>query len=1088
MTASHKRTFADVLMEEHRDIRNRRVQAGMDAPARAESETLKTVGLALSGGGVRSSAISLGLLQALYDNHVLNQFDYLSTVSGGTYMGVHLTASLEDFPKGTTIDWGLPKANEIDRNAPGKDLPADTSLKPSRPLYLAKDPDGSLPGEVRRLLHSGPYLRRFSELASATLFGVVINWLMLLSGLTALACAIAYVYRFLDHPKISAIAEAAGFSGDLRRAFVIPFGVFLCWVVAHVNYARGKAYDRQAFWSRVAAWLSILLFVSLACALILVLKTGDLDILGAGRQSSDNVAQATQSVQTGLWTVALIALLFSLLPFFWKNELLRSGSTSPKKHWHSYVAKVTGWGLLAGLPLLLFGMVVGEDLFGYNSRRDNRYELSRLGVRDWVDFAETVERDAALTTPHSQMTKVLPWFNLPLGPQLEDAANHTPAGQREPDRLATLAQTERERRKIQAETYLVARWLTLPLVPFGKGPMYRQWEARTRSDRLTNEIVASINKRVISNPLLFRAFPPRLPSTHPLSHREDKQSEFQAIREQARRSSLLPETGTLRKWLELPEVPGENAIEDLVHGQPLFGEHDESKEQQREHQRVLDVRKRVQAINRELLQLWYGDKLRPQNTVFALNVLSNDQLHRIWIGVLCLGTVLLLGLFVVVNLTSAHRYYRDRLAEMWIFLGRRTGTHIQLSQMKNTDHGGPYHLINAAANLFGPRRAKDQEVTDSFLFSRRYCGSDRVDYESTETYDRHGITLADAMAISGAAVSPALLTQNPVLMYALLLSNARLGKWIPNPADALTLRHPTFIRALFESVWHKPEKAAYLYVSDGGHHENTGIGPLLKRRAKVIVACDASCDPEYQFLDILRLMRRKTGLHGIHFTDPAGGPVNFEPLVPNPETRLSRAHCVLIRIQYPHERGKPADDNTGWLLYTKSTLTRNDPAELREYQKDNREFPSDTTLDQFFDARRFECYRNLGYTLGLDVVERLKKPRHLNTCWLAERDWSPPAGGNAVDEPKAAPKEPAAGEAPLDLHGEQQPFNEETISKLPNQPGVFILLNGSEIVTRVDTKKARKHLLSLHRCSGALKHITSFVFTPYDEQARRGAH
>ena len=43
--------------------------------------------LCLSGGGIRSAAFALGALQALSEKRLLNQFHYLSTVSGGGYIG-----------------------------------------------------------------------------------------------------------------------------------------------------------------------------------------------------------------------------------------------------------------------------------------------------------------------------------------------------------------------------------------------------------------------------------------------------------------------------------------------------------------------------------------------------------------------------------------------------------------------------------------------------------------------------------------------------------------------------------------------------------------------------------------------------------------------------------------------------------------------------------------------------------------------------------------------------------------------------------------------------------------------------------------
>jgi GNAT superfamily N-acetyltransferase len=45
------------------------------------------IGLCLSGGGVRSATFNLGVLQALSRLGVLERFDYLSTVSGGGYIG-----------------------------------------------------------------------------------------------------------------------------------------------------------------------------------------------------------------------------------------------------------------------------------------------------------------------------------------------------------------------------------------------------------------------------------------------------------------------------------------------------------------------------------------------------------------------------------------------------------------------------------------------------------------------------------------------------------------------------------------------------------------------------------------------------------------------------------------------------------------------------------------------------------------------------------------------------------------------------------------------------------------------------------------
>lgn len=51
------------------------------------------IGLAFSGGGIRSSTFNLGVLEALKENDFLRFVDYLSTVSGGGYIGAWLVAN-----------------------------------------------------------------------------------------------------------------------------------------------------------------------------------------------------------------------------------------------------------------------------------------------------------------------------------------------------------------------------------------------------------------------------------------------------------------------------------------------------------------------------------------------------------------------------------------------------------------------------------------------------------------------------------------------------------------------------------------------------------------------------------------------------------------------------------------------------------------------------------------------------------------------------------------------------------------------------------------------------------------------------------
>lgn len=60
------------------------------------SRRLRLAALCLSGGGVRSAAFCLGALQALAEKRLLREFDYLSTVSGGGFIGGWLQMLMRD--------------------------------------------------------------------------------------------------------------------------------------------------------------------------------------------------------------------------------------------------------------------------------------------------------------------------------------------------------------------------------------------------------------------------------------------------------------------------------------------------------------------------------------------------------------------------------------------------------------------------------------------------------------------------------------------------------------------------------------------------------------------------------------------------------------------------------------------------------------------------------------------------------------------------------------------------------------------------------------------------------------------------------
>ncbi len=106
-------------------LRSRRTKAGLDG-----GSEMPWIGLALSGGGIRSATVNLGVLQVLMRSKLFARIDYLSTVSGGGYIATALS-SLLSFRK-TTAYPGLADRQQYvfkDKDAPHFD-PTDAQSLP----------------------------------------------------------------------------------------------------------------------------------------------------------------------------------------------------------------------------------------------------------------------------------------------------------------------------------------------------------------------------------------------------------------------------------------------------------------------------------------------------------------------------------------------------------------------------------------------------------------------------------------------------------------------------------------------------------------------------------------------------------------------------------------------------------------------------------------------------------------------------------------------------------------------------------------------------------------------------------------------
>jgi hypothetical protein len=354
------------------------------------------------------------------------------------------------------------------------------------------------------------------------------------------------------------------------------------------------------------------------------------------------------------------------------------------------------------------------------------------------------------------------------------------------------------------------------------------------------------------------------------------------------------------------------------------------------------------------------------------------------------------------NAYSLHQFYKDRLSTAFLFHPTAADdagqplplTSFKLSQI-TTDYC-PYPIVNTALNVQGSREANRRgRNADFFTFTPDYIGSDLTLFAQTRTpaipptpatpgmpptpvMERVDprLDLGSAMAISGAALS-ANMGSNTVrwLSPTLALLNIRLGYWLRNPRHLASLRWKV-IRPLQDFIYRVigkfflfvemfnflHENSPFVFLSDGGHIENLGIYQLLKRGCRLIIAVDAEADPEISCASLLKVERYARIDLGIRIILPweeialRNRETNLavDPATPEEAKRHHGPHCAVGRILYE-------DGQQGVLLYFKSSLSGDEKDYLLDYKKRNRDFPHETTGDQFFTEEQFEAYRALGY-------------------------------------------------------------------------------------------------------------------------------
>ncbi|MDH5224570.1 MAG: patatin-like phospholipase family protein [Actinomycetota bacterium] len=316
-----------------------------------------------------------------------------------------------------------------------------------------------------------------------------------------------------------------------------------------------------------------------------------------------------------------------------------------------------------------------------------------------------------------------------------------------------------------------------------------------------------------------------------------------------------------------------------------------------------------------------------------------------------------------------------------------------------TDLGCPHEcrampeiVICAAANVTELGGAPTGRAALPFTFGPREIGGREVGWIQTRDMEAslvrqraRDITLPASVAISGAAVSPAMgKMSRPAVRALLTLTNARLGVWLPNPryvsqlravddelpgTEPLRFRDRARANYLAKEAFGMHRKGdRFLYVTDGGHVENLGLVELLRRGCTEIYCFDASGDQVDTFFTLGEAVAIARSELGVEIRlDPTAlrATADEQPVRGQP---WSTTDVEVGSFEYPPDanmRRMP-----GRIIYTKAVVTPDATWDVKAYGEKDETFPTLGTANQLFTEERFDAYRELGFDAGDHAFRR----------------------------------------------------------------------------------------------------------------------
>jgi hypothetical protein len=348
------------------------------------------------------------------------------------------------------------------------------------------------------------------------------------------------------------------------------------------------------------------------------------------------------------------------------------------------------------------------------------------------------------------------------------------------------------------------------------------------------------------------------------------------------------------------------------------------------------------------------------------------------------------------DITLGTYYHPSSLAPLHLINATLNQTVMSGSQLVQRDRKGMNVAIGPYGLAIGNRSFVkwDPQATD---YERQRCPATVTGEPDPSALPRYEdgtrlvvepLSIGNWCAISGAAFTTGH-GQGTTLGLSLLLAltNVRMGYWWdaevdpPRPAHAApgASRFVEALATVFRTqsyllnelfARYYGTRRSHWYLSDGGHFENTAVYELIRRRVPKIIVLDNGRDAEYAFDDLANLVRKAridldaeieflTSVELSAFVDASvrqyfGTPEEFKPDHTDP------VYATLARVRYQ-------DAPEGLLLVLKPRVAGIEPLDILNYKQASPDFPQQSTTDQFYDEAQWESYRGLGYWIAAQL-------------------------------------------------------------------------------------------------------------------------